>query len=179
MFVALVIAVLAVDVGYDTITPLRRGAFFGAGAGADDLCTPPDPLVCAHFRFAPGATVVFGGEVRNAGPLPVTIVGAPDETTAMVASKRLLLTADSESYDLVATVPFAPLRLAPGDHRVIVEERVLQCPPPGGPADGRAPIVIDAVRLRYRLLALEHETAVPLLGQVVIDGPDATACPGS
>jgi hypothetical protein len=173
--VALLIAAVAIDVGYDSVTPLRRGSFFGTGSGGDDLCTPPDERICVHYRFTPGSTMLFGGDVRNAGPLPITIVGAPADDAGGVAGKRLLFLPDAEATDLTTAVPFQAFTLPPGERRVIVEERVLQCPPGG--ANGHGPVMFDALRLRYRLLAVEHEVAVPLLGIVFLDHPDPVACP--
>ena len=202
VFVVLVTPILALGRVVQGDASLTAGGFFEAslvhleGMGTRQSPTTNGQQPLAVFRYVPGGTVTFVQSVRNAGRLPITILGGRPGFEDI--ELRLFAPHDPTGpidVDTMPTYPFAPFALAPGEEREIVAvAHFLPCPdvpvpsvepspdlsgdyvPPSDPAS--AVDEIGTLGLAYSVLGFDRDVDVPLFSAVGVHSPTGSLCGG-
>lgn len=165
---AVALAVLGVASAF-YYAPLEPGTLAVCPDGAEEMPPPEDEdgptggPVCL-VTHVEGAEVRFGGTIRNAGPLPITVerLDFDGAVEALLDVERVTMsTADGAE----PSTPLARFRLGPGAERtVVVEGRLRPCDP------GRRGVVVSvpALPVRTSFLGVRRVAAVPLASELAV-----------
>jgi hypothetical protein len=198
------VMVLALDLASPSVIRLEHGSVGIDPQTADPRLLPFDPLwddpeceepgdgedePCARrYAFDPGATLTVWISVRNAGPVPIRLLGVSDTWLATFADVDLLAepTATVDGGDphqagtlaMLTAEPFRPLILGPGDERLIgVEfafttdlEHACRTWQQGGAVGW------ERVPVSWSGIVLEHEDEVAFADPVSFMAPTAEDC---
>jgi hypothetical protein len=139
--------------------------------------TPCPGERCDDVPYTDGAPLSFGQDIRNTGPMPVTILGFPgvDDGIVVIDSVEVARDGDAPNTDPSATEPFDTLTIQPGQTRFLVfRGSFAPCDEVDGEqmAEGE---LLRSVPLRVRMLLLEHTGDVEL-GRPLRFGPADEAC---
>lgn len=180
---ALVVALAAASLGvagFATTDPVDwPDQTWATGEGYVDTLPAGDGInewAAHYFAVGDGEPFQFGFEVRNAGPLPMTVLGTiePQDPVSNYAIVGLGLSDDlgplTGRRDIRSVRPFEPVVLQPGERQVIVVAGTGgRCAEPNlGPPDARAAVGLESVMLVYSVLGWERVERVRIQDELYI-----------
>lgn len=156
----------------------------------DPGCAEPtgheDEPCARRYAFGGGQTLTIWFSVRNAGPVPINLLGVPDawieqyQDSAPLARPVADLDGGDPRFGVpeLVGVPYEPMRLSPGAERLIGVEflvtddvaRACELRSAGGG------IQWDQVPLAWSLIGFEHEHQRRLEAPVTFMAPTADDC---